>query len=244
MKPVRCLVVDDERLARRHVLRLLAGRMDVEVVGEAATRAEALRAVEASRPNLLILDVMMPGGGGFEILDALPEPPQVVFVTAHDRYAVRAFDVRALDYLLKPISADRFGAAMDRAIAAIAAKGDDHLGRPRPSRPDDTTLVEVGRSGDFVAVEDILAIEAEGNYTRLATEEGRPILVRQAMRHWLECLPREGFVQLDRSIVVNVRRIRSMEAAVRASVIVLGDRAYRIRLGAAATARLREVLGR
>jgi two-component system LytT family response regulator len=189
----------------------------------------------------MLLDILMPSGDGFDLLNALADPPHVVFVTAHDRFAIRAFEVNALDYLLKPINRDRFNAAITRAVQAIRS-GSRRATDGVPLDANDIALVEVGHSGHFVSVSRILAIESHGNHTRLTLDEGPPLVARQPVKHWVDRLPPELFVQLGRSLVVNVRQIKTADVAARDAVIVLGKREHTIRLGAAAILRLREVL--
>lgn len=241
--PVRCLFVDDEPLARRHMIRALENREDIVVVGETGSHDEAVRAVAELRPELLLLDVAMPSGDAFELLNALSDPPYVTFVTAHDRFAIRAFEVNALDYLLKPLDRDRLDAAIARAVHAIRGGGRQATSTPRLDAQD-IALVEVGRSGHFVSVARILAIESHGNHTRITLDEGPQLVARQPVKHWVNRLPPELFVQLGRGLVVNVRQIKMADVAARDAVLVLGEREHTIRLGAAAITRLREVLPR
>jgi two-component system LytT family response regulator len=120
---IRTLIVDDERLARAELRRLLSAHVNVEIVGEAANAEEAMQQVEALRPDLLLLDVQMPGASGFDLLQALDAAPDVIFTTAFDQYALRAFEVNALDYLQKPIQAQRLANALSRAALRLGAAG-------------------------------------------------------------------------------------------------------------------------
>lgn len=242
MKPVRCIAVDDERLARRHVVRLLSSRPDIEVVGEASGKASALRAIGEHNPELLLLDVQMPRGSGFELLAALDHPPHVIFVTAFNSHAIRAFEVNALDFLLKPFDEERFHRALDRAVKLIRSGVlDAEPVRPR-LQPDDLALVPIGGSGRFVVVDDIACIEAQANYSRVTTRDGKHLTARQTIRQWAACLPPGSFAQLDRGLIINMHRIRAADFSVRAAVVTLDDHAQALRLGATAAARLREML--
>ena len=244
MKPVRCMIVDDERLARQHLRRLVAGRADLQLVGEASDKASALADIAKLRPELLLLDIQMPGGDGFDTLNALEDPPRVIFVTAHDRHAIRAFEVNALDYLLKPVSPERFARAAERAVQLIRAGAPAaNRGGPRLDASD-VAIVEIGGSGHFVPVDQILCVESEGNYTRVSTAEGKQLIARQTMKHWVDRLPPEMFVQLDRGLIVNRQAVRSADFSVRPAVVALGQGACKLHLGQAAASRLREILPR
>ena len=238
MKPVRCMIVDDERLARQHLRRLVEARADLELVGEASDKASALEDIAKLRPELLLLDIQMPGGGGFELLNALEDPPGTIFVTAHDRYAIRAFEVNALDYLLKPVAPASFHRAIDRALRHVSPVASAALSAT------DVALVEIGASGHFVGVDQILAVEAEGNYTRVTTRDGKRLTARQPMKQWLERLPQEMFVQLDRGTVINRSGLKSVHFSGRSADVIMRDGDINIRLGATAASRLREILPR
>ena len=244
MKRVRCLIVDDERLARQHLRRLLESRADIAVVGEAPSKADAVRAIAKLEPDLLLLDIQMPGGGGFELLDALEDPPHVIFVTAHDKHALRAFEVNALDYLLKPVAPERFARAIARAVRLIRAESAAVDSGAQRLDASDIAMMEIGGSGHFVAVNRILCVESEGNYTRVSTAEGKHLVARQTMKHWADRLPPEMFVQLDRGLIVNRQAIRSADFSARPAALALGQGACKLQLGQAAASRLREILPR
>jgi two-component system, LytTR family, response regulator len=236
MKPLRCLVVDDEPLAREQLKALLADEPGVEVVGEAGRKEEALAAIDSLRPQLLFLDVRMRGGGGFEILAELEHPPAVVFVTAYDQYALRAFEVNAFDYLLKPVSPERLRATLariesGRVVVPEAAFTDE-----------DTALLPLGDSGHFVGLRDILFIEAKGHYSQVTADNGRCYLIRQTFRRWSERLPPSLFTQLDRGLLLNHTRIVSCSLSERGGEVLVGSSRVAVALGAAAAKRLREVL--
>jgi two-component system LytT family response regulator len=249
---IRALIVDDERLARQKVHRFLASAKDVEVVGECASGAEAVQAIRRERPDLVFLDVQMPGLDGFDVLqEAGPSNVGgVIFVTAHDEHAVRAFEVQALDYLLKPFDAPRFHAALDRARRRGA--GELH-------RKLEQLLVDLGREGGrergradrllvrstgrirFVRVDDIDWIEAEDNYARLHVGK-ESHLVRETMSALEGRLDPARFVRVHRKAIVNLDAIAEVRALARGDYEVLlrigttvaVGRSYRDRLFGAA----------
>ncbi len=244
MKKLKCLIVDDERLARQNLRRLLEARGDIVIAGEASNKTDAVRAVSELHPDLLLLDIQMPHGDGFDVMNALENAPHVIFVTAHDKHALRAFEVNALGYLLKPVDPGRFNQAIDRAVQFIRAGKAIEAREPESVEATDVALIELGASGHFVTVDQILAVEAEGNYTRVTTADGKHTTARQPMKQWTGRLPQEMFVQLDRGLIINRLRIRSTMLSARMARITLGNCHYEIQLGPAATARLRELMTR
>lgn len=213
---IRTLIVDDEDGARRRLRSLLDDEADVEVVGECRDGEEALEAVLAKAPDLVFLDVRMPGLDGLEVLDALGGrlPPAVVFATAYDDYAVRAFEARALDYLVKPYSVSRMKETLDRVRERLRAGTRDRvvadalrsLGRElRPRR----LRLRSGGTLVFVDPDEVDRIEGDGNYIRVHTGR-RSILLRDTLKGILARLPPESFVRIHHSHIVNVRRIRQV----------------------------------
>jgi len=221
VEPVRVLIVDDEPPARAKVRRFLAADAEVEVVGEAGSGPEAVDAIQRLRPDLVFLDIQMPGADGFGVLGALDDGamPQVVFVTAYDAYALRAFEVHAVDYLLKPFDADRFRTALARAKERVRARpaADDLEQRIRralaEARPPaaylDRVLVRTGDRAVFLRTDEIDWLEAEENYVRV--HAGRePHLVRGTLAGLEERLDPARFIRVHRSHVVNLASIREL----------------------------------
>jgi two-component system, LytTR family, response regulator len=234
-KVLRTLVVDDEPLPRERVVTLVRETAGLELVGQATSGTEALDQIVALRPDLLFLDIQLPEMDGFEVVDALGDeaPPAVVFVTAYDEYAVRAFEVDAIDYLLKPVSAERFSAAVHRLRdrltrpgVAIADRVRDALaraGQDRAPTPRRRFVVRRGNTHSFVPVADVEWIDAEGNYLRLHV--GRQShLVRLTMKTLESELAAHDFVRIHRSILVNVDRIATITPSGEGEyVVVLRD---------------------
>ena len=241
MNPLRCLIVDDERLARESLRRLLEERSEAEVVGEADRPARAIAAVEELRPDLMLLDVQMPGGGGFAVLNGLKSPPPVIFVTAHDQFAVRAFEVNAVDYLLKPVDPARLRLALQRAAQRRAGGG--VAADIRPLADTDSVWLELGGSGHFRPVKDVLAIEAEGKYSMVHCGDGRDYLVRQSLAEWERRLPTELFVRLDRGLIVNRAELRAVHFQARTASFALGQSERVFEVGRDAAKKLRRMLG-
>jgi two-component system LytT family response regulator len=243
MSLLRCLIIDDEPLARSGLRRRLSDCPGLEVVGEAGSRDEALALIQALQPNLLTLDIDMPGGHGFEVLAALPAPPAVIFVTAYNQYAMRAFEVNAVDYVHKPIEPERLEKALARVVARIQGEA-AVAGLGHPLQKADAVLVEFGLSGHFVSVDRILLLESAGNYCRVSVLGGQVYTVRQTLSDWIRRLPPELFVQLDRGLVINRTQLQRALFSTRSAQIALGDLPELISVGMAAAERLRHLLAR
>lgn len=199
---MRVLIVDDETPARERLRRLLLAFADVEVIGQARDGEEALAAIAAQAPDALFLDVQMPGASGLDVAASLPEPaPAIVFVTAHDRYAVQAFDAAAVDYLLKPVEPQRLAQALQRLR--------ERLGAPRPPlQPAQLLVADRGRT-QVIAVADILWLEAADNYVVLHTPDRAPLLRRTLSGLLADLGP--GFVRTHRGAAVALAHVTQLE---------------------------------
>lgn len=219
MSALRVLVADDEPIARRGLRKLLAATDDIEVVGEARDGREAVPAIRKLKPDLVLLDVQMPELDGIGVVRELApaELPGIVFVTAYDRYAIAAFDLHAVDYVLKPVQGRRFALALERARRRLESErpnelvgrlerllreyGSGHTGVP------DRILVRSGTKALFVPLNDIEWLEASGNYVRLHTPARDPrALVRETLAHLAEWLPPK-FLRVHRSAIVNLEAV-------------------------------------
>lgn len=209
MTTIRACIADDEPPARRALEQLLARHADVTVVGSCGDGRAAAALIGAESPDLLFLDVQMPGGDGFDVLSSVTTaPPVVVFVTAFDHYAVRAFEAQALDYLLKPFSDERFEQVLARARERLRTRDYDTLAARLGPPP---LVVRDGTRTYVIAVRDIEWIEAEDYYARIHAGERRP-LVRRSLASLLATLEPHGFVRVHRSAVVNLTAIRHVDA--------------------------------
>jgi len=237
---IRTLVVDDEPIGRSRVVSLLGSEADIEIVGECASGQQALSAIQSLNPELLFLDIQMPELNGLELARRLKKvgTPAVVFVTAYDEYALRAFEVQALDYLLKPFSAERFRTALSHAR--------EHLAQRRLAPPADrqTSGGKIDGAGTgprthlmlksngricFVRMADIDWCEAAGNYVRVHIGH-QEHLVRDTMSHLESELDTAQFVRIHRSAIVNVDRIQEMHSSLNGEYIVLLKNGTRLTL--------------
>lgn len=240
-KPVkmRALVVDDMQLARDRLLRHLRAEEDIEVIGECAGGREAIAAIRDLRPDLLFLDVQMPEVDGFQVLEAVGTAavPVVIFVTAYDQFALRAFEVSAVDYLLKPYTAERLAAALARARQQLASRGVKEVDArlvtlletiaSRTVPPRRMALKLEGKTV-IVATDDIDYVEAAGNYVRIVV--GREAhIVRDRLSQMEATLDPATFVRIHRSTIVNVNRIKEMQP------LFNGDQSIVLRSGAKLT---------
>jgi len=231
---IRALIVDDEPPARELIATLLRDEPDVEVVGQCANGRSAVAEIERLSPDLVFLDVQMPGLDGFGVLGEVPADrwPMIVFVTAHDEHAVRAFEVHALDYLLKPFEYDRLGKAVQRARAKIG----EHSGASQQARLlalleelqsraqswDRVAVREAGRI-TFLKPDEIDWIEADGNYLRLRVGK-KSYLLRETMQAAEARLAAKKFLRVSRSVLVNLDRIQEWQPLFHGdSVVILKD---------------------
>jgi two-component system LytT family response regulator len=231
---VRVLIVDDEPLARQALRRLLANHPEVEIVGEAETLAEAAAAVKRSQPELLFLDIELGGGrDGFDLLSALERPPMVVFVTAYAEHAVEAFEVDAVDYLLKPVLPERLAESLVRA-------GRHRAGEPRQS----VIALRTPRQTLLAPPADIVLLRADGDFTHVFVAGQPALMIWRTLGHFESLLPAPPFLRLGRSLILNRDRLRKVETLSRAEARVTLDGVDEpLTLGRTAAQRLREALG-
>lgn len=232
MSVIRACIADDEPPARRALEQLLSRHRDIAVVGSCGDGPAAADIIATQQPDVVFLDVQMPGGDGFDVLARLPAtPPVVIFVTAFDHYAVRAFEAQALDYLLKPFSDERLEQVLTRARERLRTRNYDTLAARLSPPP---LVVRDGTQTHVIPVRDIEWIEAEDYYSRIHAAGRRP-LVRRSLASLLSALEPHGFVRVHRSAVVNVAAVRQLvtlpsgdaEATLASGVTVRVSRTYR-----------------
>ena len=235
---IRALVVDDESLARRNLTVLLRRDSDIGSIAECASGLEAIEEIRKSKPDLVFLDVQMPEFGGFDVLELLGSdlPPIIIFVTAYDEYALRAFEAGALDYLLKPFDDARFGRALNRAKEKLAL----YLS-PQP-RAAERLVVRSQGQVLFLSVADIDWIEAAGYYACLHVG-GETHILRRSLSELEQDLGEEKFIRIHRSIVVNLERIHGLELQTSGEYEVVLRSKIHLRLSRRYRKRLRERMG-
>ena len=247
----RVVIVDDEPLARQRVGDLLAGERDFVVAGECEDGIEAIERIGELRPDVVFLDVQMPGMSGFDVLEQLDPPvPMIVFTTAFETYAVRAFEVSALDYLLKPLDAARFSDAVARVRVALSGERREWSERiaallARIEKRDEVLRRIVVKNGGrvfFIDVRDVDWFEAAGNYVSVQSG-GASHLVRTTLQSLEAKLEPRSFVRIHRGVIVNVQRIAELQARFRGDYSVVMKSGKRFELQRAYRDRVRSILG-
>ena len=251
---LRALVVDDEALARKALLRLLKNEPDISVAGQCGDGEAAVEAIQRLHPDLVFLDVQMPEMDGFRVVEAVgPEQmPVTIFVTAFDRYALRAFDANAVDYLLKPFAPERLARALHRARDRCSGRQDRAAAQRLFSLLERTGFqsdyvqrltVSVRGRIRFVPVADIDWIEAEGNYARL--HAGRRIYdLRETLQALMEKLDPRDFVRIHRSTIVNIHRVREVQPWFQGSHVVVLESGEELRMSRYQREAVEKLLGK
>ena len=206
-KHFNALIVDDERLARKDLISLLSSYDQVSVIGEADSVPSAIKAIQKLSPDVVFLDIQMPGESGFDLLEKTDVDAHIIFVTAYDEYAIRAFEVNALDYLLKPVNPDRLAKALEKL------ESQDRETRTRTQRLDyeDRLFLMLGQHFRFLKVNTILNISAAGDYSEVLSSDGTKGLTLKSMKEWETRLPMQHFIRIHRSSIINMEFIERIE---------------------------------
>ncbi len=215
---MKALIIDDERLARTELKRLLTPFKEIKVVGEAVNADDALEKIEELKPDLLFLDIQMPGKTGFEMLEELDSVPTVIFVTAYDEYAIKAFEYNALDYLLKPIEPKRLEETVNKLIEKKRKKIISELDKNTLTEGDQV-FVKDGEKCWFVKLENVRLFESEGNYVRIYFGENKPLILR-TLNYLDERLDDKTFFRANRKHIVNLKWIASIEPWLNGGLLV------------------------
>lgn len=255
-KHIRAIIIDDEPLGRTVIREMLRGDADIEIIGECANGHEAVELISRARPELLFLDVQMPEVDGFEVLSAamsvLDELPLVIFVTAYDQYAVRAFDVHAVDYLLKPFDRERFGKAVQRAKAQLKQAHNNAVNerilalleeQKAKTRYLERLVVKAHGRVFFLKTSELDWIEAEGNYVCLHVRK-ESYLLRETLTALEAQLDPQKFPRIHRSQIVNVERIRELQPWSHGEYHVLLHDGTQLTLSRSYRERLHQLLGK
>ncbi|MBN1550287.1 response regulator transcription factor [bacterium] len=207
MKHLKALIVDDEWLIRSEIIRLLSDYPEIEVIGDVAYISDAIELIEKYEPDVIFLDIELSGETGFDLLKQTNINCDVIFVTAFDQYAIHAFDVNALDYLLKPFEAERFAKAIWRLLKHEPLK-------PVPKKkmtPDDFVYVVIDGALTYLKISNLRSVRAQGNYTNIIYDDGKKELVAKTLTEWEEILPDKLFVRIHRSAIINCAYIDKIE---------------------------------
>ncbi|MGA2419524.1 MAG: LytTR family transcriptional regulator DNA-binding domain-containing protein [Candidatus Acidiferrum sp.] len=246
-KPIGAIIVDDEQLARHAVRQLLDSHPEIAVLAECANGLEAVKAVAEHQPALIFLDVQMPKLTGFDVLELINTNAAVIFTTAFDQYAMRAFEVHAVDYLLKPIGRDRFEAALNHAKVRIEKKSPnpragDLAAAARPLQQFlERVVVKDGAKVSIIPIAKLDYVEAQDDYVALASA-GKKHLKQQTIASLEACLDPQSFVRIHRSYLVNLERVTRIEPYAKDSKIAILSDGTRLPVSRSGYARLQELL--
>ncbi len=218
MGKIRVLIVDDEEPARVQINELLKDRSEIEVVGQCENAFEAVKAIQTLKPGLMFLDIQMPRISGIEMLDMIDDPPYIIFSTAFNEYAVKAFELNAVDYLLKPYTRRRFNEALDRALDLMKMKEGQkkdyaQLQENLEDEKQEISRIVVKKSGSMhvLPVQDIICLEAKGDYVQIQTAEGN-FMKQKTLRYFAKQLPANSFCRVHRSYIVNLEKVKKIES--------------------------------
>lgn len=210
---MRTLIIDDERLARKELMNLLEPFTEIEVTGECSNADEAAQMIKETQPDLIFLDIQMPGKNGFELLEELVSVPKVIFVTAFDEYALKAFQVNALDYVLKPIDPERLNSAIDK-VAQLedppAPNGEMEVHNEDILGLDDQIFLKDGEKCWFVTLRDVRMFISEGNYVRVMFNDQKPLVLR-SLNNLEKRLDERAFFRANRKYIINLKWVDKIE---------------------------------
>jgi two-component system LytT family response regulator len=205
---MRTIIVDDERLAREELKTLLAEYPEIEIIGEYKNTIEARAAIEKDAPDLVFMDIQMPGETGLELLEKIKNPPRTVFVTAYDEYAIKAFELKAYDYLMKPIDPERLSEVYKRLSeenqTPASVVNNDKL------KAGERILIKDGEKVWFIKVDDIRYFESEGNYVKVHFEKFRPLILR-SLNSLEERMDEKMFFRANRKFIINLQHVVNIE---------------------------------
>lgn len=238
---MKALIVDDERLARKELTNLLQEYQEIEIVGEAVNAEDAEEKINALKPDLLFLDIQMPGKTGFELLESLDTVPEVVFTTAYDEYALKAFDFNALDYLLKPIEPTRLKETITKLINK--PKPDDNNTEVTQAKlgPQDRVFVKDGDKCWFVKLENIRLFESDGNYIKIYFDNYKP-MIHKSLNALDEKLDDRSFFRASRKHIINLTWVESIESWFNGGLMVVLRGGDKVEVSRRQAARFKEMM--
>jgi two-component system LytT family response regulator len=207
---MKAIIIDDERLARQELKSLLASYTEIQIVGEANNAETAIESIKQLKPDVIFLDIQMPGKNGFDLLEEISGVPEVVFVTAYDEYAIRAFEVNALDYLLKPVQANRLAETVKKILNKDVSEKHEIKEQTQALNDNDQVFVKDGEKCWFVKLTDIRLFESEGNYVRVYFDKNRPLILR-SLNNLDERLNNRTFFRASRKHIINLKWAEGIE---------------------------------
>jgi len=212
---LRTLIIDDEKLAR-DIVKKYASKIDsLEIINECGNGFDGIKAINSEKPDLIFLDIQMPKLNGFEMLELIEEKPKIIFTTAFDQYALKAFDVNAIDYLLKPFSEERFGEAVNKVLKEQVSLSKEKVKKLQSHLEDeveylDRVIVKQNQKINIIPIEKVIYFEAQDDYVMIHTEEGK-FLKQKTMKYFEDHLDPKDFIRIHRSFIINISRIKEIE---------------------------------
>lgn len=238
---MKALIVDDERLARKELTNLLQEYQEIEIVGEAVNAEDAEEKIKSLNPDLLFLDIQMPGKTGFELLESLDTVPEVIFTTAYDEYALKAFDFNALDYLLKPIEPDRLKETITKLLNGKAAEQEEVKAPDQKLGLQDRVFVKDGDKCWFVKLENIRLFESDGNYIKIYFENFKP-MIHKSLNALDEKLDDRSFFRASRKHIINLTWVESIESWFNGGLMVVLRGGDKVEVSRRQAARFKEMM--
>ncbi len=204
---LKVIIIDDERLARRELRSLLSDFAEISVIGEAENLTEAVNLIQTNKPDVVFLDIQLQNENGFDLMEKVEKDFKLIFVTAFDAFAIRAFEINALDYLLKPVNPERLAKTLERLLEP-EEKTEISL---RKLEYEDRLFLDFGERSRFLKISTIKCICADGDYTQVFTEDGKKHLITKSLKEWEDRLPEKYFIRIHRSTIVNLEFIEKVE---------------------------------
>jgi two-component system, LytTR family, response regulator len=239
---ISVIIIDDEPLARQLLRNYLAGVPGIEIIGECENGFDALKAIQDKQPDLIFLDIQMPKLDGFELLEVLDPKPQIIFTTAFDQYAIKAFEMNALDYLLKPFSKERLLKALEKALTKTGTPSlHGKLQQQIDEEPKtlERVITRLGAKITVIPIDKIWYLEAADDYVMIFSELGNH-LKEKTMKYFEEHLPREQFIRIHRSYIVNLNEIKSLELYTKDSYLAILKNGVKLKVSSEGYRKLRE----
>jgi two-component system LytT family response regulator len=239
---MKAIIVDDERLARKELTNLLSAYPEVEIIGEAANADEAIEMIESKRPDLLFLDIQMPGKTGFDLLESIDAAPLVIFTTAYDEYALKAFEVNALDYLLKPIHQDRLKSCLEKVLKEHKTiKEEEHEQAEYKLGLKDQVFVKDGDKCWFVKLADVRLFESDGNYIKVYFEQNKP-MIHKSLNALDKKLDDRAFFRASRKHIINLSWVESIESWFNGGLLVKLKNGDKVEVSRRQASRFKEMM--
>lgn len=238
---LKAIIVDDERLARTELKKMLQDYPDINVIDEAANAEEGIEKIETQSPDIIFLDIQMPGKTGFDLLASLEKAPHVIFTTAYDEYALKAFDVNALDYLLKPIEPKRLADAVHKLQDEISREKDPHSNNRGPLTEADQVFVKDGERCWFVKLSEIRLFESVGNYAKVYFGTNKPLILK-SLNALEERLDDHVFFRANRKHIINLRWIEKIEPYFNGGLLVELKGGEKIEVSRRQTVKFKEMM--